>query len=201
MALDKQINLFKVDTNAFLSDIEIQDGIYLKELKNYYSNLKTCEKKLKSSKDENDKYDLINLKEKIKSLEEEIKWAKKLYKSVLLDDAEKAVESNKQRNVKKIRVLDESYIYYTDREGNKNYNTNNIVSMFESSLSRSFDILTNELTTDIFIVEIYYYDIAQDLILNGFDYNNKHYVYFSSSAGQIRTKKAVFVEEEKYKMC
>ena len=73
--------------------------------------------------------------------------------------------------------------------------------MFESSRSRSFDILTNELTTDIFIVEIYYYDIAQDLILNGFDYNNKHYVYFSSSAGQIRTKKAVFVEEEKYKMC
>lgn len=201
MALDKQINLFKVDTNAFLSDIEIQDGIYLKELKNYCSNLRTCEKKLKSSKDENDKYDLINLKEKIKSLEEEIKWAKKLYKSVLLDDAEKAVESNKRRNVKKIRILDESYIYYTDREGNKNYNTNNIVSMFESSLSRSFDILTNELTTDIFIVEIYYYDIAQDLILNGFDYNNKHYVYFSSSAGQIRTKKAVFVEEEKYKMC
>ena len=92
MALDKQINLFKVDTNAFLSDIELQDGIYLKELKNYCSNLRTCEKKLKSSKDENDKYDLINLKEKIKSLEEEIKWAKKLYKSVLLDDAEKAVE-------------------------------------------------------------------------------------------------------------
>ena len=36
---------------------------------------------------------------------------------------------------------------------------------------------------------------------HSFDYNNKHYVYFSSSAGQIRTKKAVFVEENKYNDC
>ena len=38
--------------------------------------------------------------------------------------------------------------------------------MFESTLSRSFEIATNELTYDIFVLEIFYYDIAQDLILN-----------------------------------
>jgi hypothetical protein len=65
--------------------------------------------------------------------------------------------------------------------GTKKINVSNIIAMFESTLSRSFGIGVNELTYDIFVLEIYYYDIAQDLILNGFDYNGKHYVYFSSS--------------------
>lgn len=198
MALEKQINLFKVDTNAFLSELELSDGIFLRELQKYRNNLKNHIKNNKSSMVE---YDKINLEKKIEELDVEIKHYKKLYKSVLLEDSKLSVEYNNSKDTKIIRKLDEKYLHYIDKDGNSQINMNNVVSMFESTLSRSFEINTDELTTDIFIVEIYYYDIAQDLIINGFNYNNKHYVYFSSSAGQIRTKKTVFVEEEKYKLC
>jgi hypothetical protein len=201
LALDKQINLFKVDTDAFLSYREIQDKICLSDIEKYKSELNKIIKKLKKSKDISDSYDYNNLCKKIKEINKDIKREKKIYKSLLLDDAKKAVEYNNKSNNKKIRELNRQKLFYIDKNGNEKINVKNVVSMFESTLSRSFDIKTNELTYDIFIVEIYYYDIAQDLILNGFNYNNKHYVYFSSSAGQIRTKKAVFVEEQKYIKC
>ena len=38
-----------------------------------------------------------------------------------------------------------------------------------------------------------------DLVKNGFNYNGKHYVYFSSSAGSIRKHRGLFIEEELYK--
>ena len=201
MALDKQINLFKVDTDAFLSYREYQDKISLKELQKYQYMLLRKLKELKKSKDICDKYDYENIEKKLSKLQKEIKLYKKIYKSCILEDALKAVEYNNTHENKIIRKLNNDYLSYIDNNGIEKINLKNIVSMFESTLSRSLGIKTNELTYDIFIVEIYYYDIAQDLILNGFDYDNKHYVYFSSSAGQIRTKKAVFVEEQKYIQC
>lgn len=193
--LDKQINLFKVDTNAFLTEEEKEIGVRLNELrKQKYENELILKKiKEKNKKDEINKI-LLNLKNKIKK-------ENKIYKEKLLKLASDRVIYNDTHEKKIIRNLDDKYLFYKNQDNDKKINLRNVVSMFESTLSRSFDIHTNELTYDIFIVEIYYYDIAQDLIINGFNYNNKHYVYFSSSAGQIRTKKAVFVEEEKYNNC
>lgn len=213
MALDRQINLFKVDTNAFLNKKELnkrrslvkmkkeRDIIYKevdKSLKKdninkTVSNLKELEKKGR----ELTKYEkyLILKTDKIKEKEKECK-------KFILKKARNLVEYNDTHKVKNIRKLDERYLSYRDvNTGEKRVNTSNVISMFESTLSRSFGIETNELTYDIFVLEIFYYPIAQDLIINGFDYDNKHYVYFSSSAGQIRTKKAVFVEEQKYEQC
>ena len=202
--LDKQINLFKVDTNAFLSQDEKQVKIYLNSLIKYKNSLEKFVKKNKSRiQNESDSYliyDIENCERKIKSLESEIRLEKKLVKSLLLKlYADKVVYNN--TNMKKVlRELDRSFLYYLNKNTEKEeINLKNVISMFESSLTRSFNIKTNELTTDIFIVDVYYFDIAQDLILNGFMYDNKKYIYFSSSAGQIRTKKAVFVEEEKFK--
>lgn len=193
--LDKQINLFKVDTNAFLTEEEKEIGLYLNSLrKQKYEN----ELILKKTKDENDKKEIEQI---LLELKESIKEENKIYKAKLLKLASDRVEYNDTHEEKIIRQLDDKYLFYTTKDGEKKTNLRNVVSMFESTLSRSFNIDINELTYDIFIVEIYYYDIAQDLIINGFDYNGKHYVYFSSSAGQIRTKKAVFVEEEKYNNC
>ena len=211
MALDKQINLFKVDTNAFLFDEEKEHRKYLvklkkvrekiyKRVKNHESTINKTVKLLKKKQKEGkqlEKYEnFLILFTKIINNEEK-KW-----KAYIIDSAKKNVEYNNTNENKNIRQLDERYLSYIDVvDGTKKVNLSNVISMFESTLSRSFNIKTNELTYDIFVVEIYYYDIAQDLILNGFDYNNKHYVYFSSSAGQIRTKKAVFVAEEKYNNC
>ena len=209
--LDRQINLFKVDTNAFLTEEEKKERKYLVKLKKVrekiYKKVGNREdtmmgtvaklKKQKANGKKLTKYEeyLIIFTELIKS--EESKW-----KSFILQNAKAAVEYNNTHEEKHIRELDERYLSYLDKtDGVRKVNLSNVIAMFESTLSRSFNIKINELTYDIFVLEIFYYDIAQDLILNGFNYNGKHYVYFSSSAGQIRTKKAVFVEEQKYNEC
>ena len=75
-------------------------------------------------------------------------------------------------------------------------NDKNVVSIFESFLTRTFQCKTNELTEDIMIVQVYFFQVAEDIIKHGFLYNNQKYVLFSASAGQIRTKKFVVVKEE-----
>lgn len=205
MALDKQINLFRVDTNAFLNREEKQRYKQIYEVKEYEKDLLTLKERLSKEVEDNDDntklYDCSLLNNKIIELSDYANILKKIYKSWLLQESLECVEYNNTHKEKRIRKLDTSYLEYIDKYGETKVNLKNVVSMFESTLSRSFGIKTNELTYDIFILEVYYYDIAQDLILNGFDYDGKHYVYFSSSAGQIRTKKAVFVEEEKYNQC
>lgn len=210
MALDRQINLFKVDTNAFLTDEEkkhrkrlvklkkVREKIY-KRVGNRQSSIEKTVKVLKQREEDGKK--LAKYDEWLIKFTEIIKEEEKAWKTYILESAANAVEYNNTHDEKHIRTLDERYLSYTDSEGNKRKNVSNMISMFESTLSRSFEIGVNELTYDIFVLEIFYYDIAQDLILNGFNYNGKHYVYFSSSAGQIRTKKAVFVEEKKYNSC
>ena len=202
--LDRQINLFKVDTNAFLTEEEKEHRKRLVKLRRINEKIikrlpkgsKTVTE-IKTKKEELSKYEKALL-----HFNEMIKEEKKIWKEYILQSAKDAVEYNKTHEEKHIRNLDERYLSYVDKyDGEKKVNLSNVVSMFESSLSRAFEIKQDELTYDIFILEIYYYDIAQDLILNGFNYNGKHYVYFSSSAGQIRTKKAVFVEEEKWNAC
>jgi hypothetical protein len=53
----------------------------------------------------------------------------------------------------------------------------------------------DELTEDFMVVQVYYFDIIKDLIYHGFTYKGEKYIYFTSSAGQIRTKKTVFIKE------
>lgn len=75
----------------------------------------------------------------------------------------------------------------------------NVVSIFESSLTRIIGAKPNELTEDLMIIQVYFFQIAEDLIKNGFFYKNEKYVLFSASAGQIRTKKFVMIKESTLK--
>ena len=52
-----------------------------------------------------------------------------------------------------------------------------------------------ELYTDIIVVQTYYYDIVKDIVINGFTLNGEKYRCLTASAGQIRTKKTVFIKE------
>ena len=209
--LDRQISLFKVDTNAFLTEEEKRHRKYLVKLKKVrekvYKRVGNREASIQKTVNK-----LIDRKGAGKQLEKYEEWLiyftevvkseEKAWKEFILGSASDAVEYNNTHTDKRIRELDERYLSYVDKvDGIRKVNLSNVISMFESTLSRSFGIGVDELTYDIFVLEIFYYDIAQDLILNGFNYNGKHYVYFSSSAGQIRTKKAVFVEEQKYEQC
>lgn len=91
------------------------------------------------------------------------------------------------------------------REGS--LNDNNVISVFDSALSRTIGIKQDELTDALMVVQVYYFDVFKDISFYGFTYNGEKYKYFTSSAGQIRKKKAVFIKEsvwnriEKTVMC
>ena len=74
----------------------------------------------------------------------------------------------------------------------------NVVSLFESSLTRALGIQTNALTDKIMIVNVFFFQVFEDLVKRGFEYNGEKYIFLTASAGQIRTKRAVFVKEKDY---
>lgn len=77
----------------------------------------------------------------------------------------------------------------------------NIVSIFDSCLTRCLDMSTTELNDSLVIVKVYYFGVAENIIKRGFWMNGEHYVFFSASAGQIRTKKFVAIKETALDKC
>lgn len=75
----------------------------------------------------------------------------------------------------------------------------NVISVFESMLTRTLGMKTGNLYDDFMVIRTYYFDVIEDLILNGYVYNGERYVCFTASAGQIRTKKTVFIKERVWK--
>lgn len=176
MALDKQIHLYSIDTSRFYNDKEFK--ISKKKIKATYV-VKDLKEKLKKEKNE-------------KKIEFYDKWIKRFntFKNTYSDELKKEIKKNSEKNISDAIMRELNY-----RESNKD---NFLVSEFTSSVTRSFGIKEDEITEDIIIVRVYYVDLFEDLLHNGFIYNGKKYIYYSSSAGQIRTKKAVFVNEEKW---
>lgn len=70
------------------------------------------------------------------------------------------------------------------------------IAIFESDLTRCFGCRDMEHSDDIISVVTYYTEIFDSIIHNGFDYRQKHYVFFTAGAGQTRCKKSTFVSEE-----
>lgn len=75
----------------------------------------------------------------------------------------------------------------------------NIIAIFDSVLSRTLNMDYSELNKDIIVVQTYFFQILEDLIKNGFIYEGEKYVCFTASAGQIRTKKTIFLKESLWK--
>lgn len=74
-----------------------------------------------------------------------------------------------------------------------------VVSLFESSLTRALGLKTNELTKDLMILNVFFFQVFENLVRDGFEYDGERYIFLTASAGQIRTKRAVFVKESAYK--
>ena len=72
----------------------------------------------------------------------------------------------------------------------------NVISVFESMLTRTLGMQTGNLYDDFMVIRTYYFDVIKDLILNGYTYKGQKYVCLTASAGQIRTKKVVFIKED-----
>lgn len=74
-------------------------------------------------------------------------------------------------------------------------NERKIIGVFDSSNTRTMKLKENEVNEELFVVETYFYDVVESLILNGFMFEGQKYIFLTASAGQIRTKKCVFIKE------
>lgn len=208
--LDVQINIYSVDTGNFYSNHEArihwlnhklraERNELMKKIEDVSNELKNhgindSDLSLMLS-DEYDFSDRVDDGTKIHTLAESYckykKWIsdknKKIKKSkcTLLYLLKNKINENIKSNGKHhIRELNEN-----------NVSSTNIISVFDSSLTRIIGAKQDELTEDFMVVQVYYFDVIKDLINFGFMYKGEKYIYFTSSAGQIRTKKCVFIKE------
>ena len=96
-------------------------------------------------------------------------------------------------------LLDERVKDPTPRELNPEaLKPKNVISLFESSTTRAFGLRPNELTDTLIVLNVFFFQVFESLVKNGFMYNGEKYIFLTASAGQIRTKRAVFVKESAY---
>lgn len=88
---------------------------------------------------------------------------------------------------KTIRSLNDSLLKKSD-----------IISVFDSTLTRTIGIESNTFSEEMLVIQSYFLDVLRDLIKDGFIFKDEKYVLFTASAGQIRTKKTVFIKESTY---
>lgn len=197
MALDKQVNIFSVDTGNFYSNHEAHLHDLNRKLRTERNILsqKLSEITEEMKKNKIDDNDLNNLLEQKNQLEELISMKNKKAKNI--KNKLSTLLSNKiNQNIKTdgkhhIRVLNEQSI----KNKNGEIKDKNIISVFDSALTRMIGIKQDEFTDAFMVVQVYYFDVIKDLIYYGFLYKGEKYIYFTSSAGQIRTKKTVFIKE------
>lgn len=208
--LDKQISIYSVDTGNFYSNHEIRLHLLNHKLRNERKQLldklsKTIVELKEYGIDDKDLKDIYNqeydfsncsddidaivlLSEKYCELKNIIKMKNrkiKLSKNKILELLKNKVDANiLSDGSHHIRKLNENMV-----------SKKNIISVFESNLTRVIGAKQDELTEDFMVVQVYYFDIIKDLINFGFMYKGEKYIYLTSSAGQIRTKKTVFIKE------
>ena len=211
--------MYSVDTGHFYSNHEKylhnMNCKYRRE-RNYVQNkLPEIEKQLKQfgyTEDDiknlkNDKTEEVNIIESsYDTVSEYLHWAR-----LIKHKREKAKESKA-----KLLTLLSNKVNQNELTDGKDHirtikddslNDTNIISVFDSALSRTIGIKQDELTDALITVQVYYFDVFKDISFYGFTYKGEKYKYFTSSAGQIRKKKAVFVKEsvwneiEKTVMC
>ena len=74
----------------------------------------------------------------------------------------------------------------------------NIINLFCSELTRNLGIKTFERSDKVIIVNVFFFEILNSIIHNGFNYNGEHYIFYSCGAGMIRTKRFMAVKEKDY---
>ncbi|PYE51624.1 hypothetical protein HUB98_06280 [Paenibacillus barcinonensis] len=115
---------------------------------------------------------------------------KEINKAKLKKETEKVKELDKS-----FRNIIDSNVHLKRKLNPNSLSIANKVSLFESSLTRTLGLKENNTYEDVIIVETHYYSIFDSLIENGFTLNDEEYVPFTASAGQIRTKKTVFMKK------
>ena len=236
--LDKQINIYSVDTGNFYSNKEARlhwknhklrvernqlingDNVVNSDgkIKRTIIGLKKIEKCLLKYGFDKSNLDLIEKGEydfstwdrnkvigDIPTIEEVVELASSyVYIKNLISMKNNAIKKTKNDLLQLLKNKVESNIQSGGRHHIRTLCENqvsnkNVISVFDSSFTRMIGAKQDELCEDFMVVQVYYFDVIKDLIYYGFSYKGEKYIYFTSSAGQIRTKKTVFIKESVWK--
>lgn len=182
MALSKQIHVYSLDTSCFYNYREMEVHNRMSQLyilrSQVEKHIANMEKILKRSYDSDIDHRIDRLKDMVSIYNNMLKHDKKR----LYEELEYTRLLGGVRNLRKETLIDR-----------------NIISVFESSLTRTMKLEVGKLSNNLIIVQTYYFDVIEDIIKNGFYYGNEKYIVLTASAGQIRTKKTVFIKESKWK--
>lgn len=201
--LDRQIQIYSVDTGNFYSGRESHLHWLNHKLRSERNELVEESKRIEAEFEKVgvDWGDIENcenvdfqemaerhaqLKELIAMKNSKIKESKDKLLQLLSNKVEENIRTNGTHH---IRELSENQV-----------SGKNVISVFDSYFTRTIGAEPDELCEDFMVVQVYYFDVIKDLIYYGFTYKGEKYVYFTSSAGQIRTKKTVFIKESVWKM-
>lgn len=170
MSLNKQIYLYSIATDAFYEELE-------QKIHKRLLSLYAIRKQLK-----NDKLMSKN------PVEVDVGFWKTTINKLIAQEKEDLVE-----------LLDNRLKDRTPRQLNPDsLKDRNIITLFDSSLTRALGIEPNTLTEDLMVLNVFFFQIFEGLVKDGFVYNGEKYVFLTASAGQIRTKRAVFIKESSY---
>lgn len=75
----------------------------------------------------------------------------------------------------------------------------NVINLFESSLTRALEVKPLMLTYDIMVVNVFFFQVFENIVKQGFMFNGERYIFLTASAGQIRTKRSLFIRETAFK--
>ncbi len=201
IALDKQVHLYAVDTKAFYTDAEMAVEKEISQMRVEKRRLRQIGEALKAWDGQIGGASEKKLRGTLKAQKYEFNDAGTLPKK---DDASqflsaaRAMSSDINDKKEELRALFDRF------EGTRTFRTefmrdSNVVSLFESTLTRTIGAETTKLTRELIIVKACYFKVLQDIVLNGFFLDGEKYVYFTASAGQIRTKRSVFIRESTLK--
>ena len=195
MSLQTQIYLHSVDTSCFYDDNEMvihNRLVRLYSLRKRLSDIDNPKKKKSSEQSDRKTYKpkkSAERKEWEKSLEGKLDWKVKSVNRLL-----------KKEKARLSELLDDALSRNVTRELRQDAVTDKtVVNLFESDLTRSLGLEPFTLTDELFIVNVFFFQVFNNIVHQGFIYNGEKYVFLTASAGQIRTKRAVFVKESSFK--
>lgn len=179
--LENQVYIYSLGTHSFFSDEEYKLFRRYQTLKGYKKYLRNLKDNLKNDTSLNKKAIKIRKKEinaEIKRVIHGSEIEKGMNK--LKEELYKLIDSHE--GIRKIRI--------------EELKKNNIISVFDSVLTRTLDMEIDELSEDIIVIQSYHEKVLEGLIKEGFlNQDGEKYIYLSSSAGMIRQKRGVWIKK------
>jgi hypothetical protein len=195
--LSNQVYIYSLSTDVFFTEEErkikaIKDMFHdKKRLTSEEDKINESLAKLKVKFSEVKKKDQESIENKITAAKRQLDYLQWLNQEVFNTDEKVSNASIKRDLQSKINEFEGVRELNTLR-----LNVSQVIALFESTLTRKLEMKTNELSEKLIVVEVFNYEIFQSLLANGFNFKGNKYIYFSSSSGQIRDKKAVFILKE-----